>query len=155
VLVAVYGASDDLLGGLNYHVSDLSTDLAHRRLPLAVYLLAGALDDAVALLAGLLLGPLALGFRLLAGLVENAASLAAGLFDLAPVLRQELAGLRTRLLGLIDRLLDLGLALLYLLADRRVHVPDEQDQQDQEGHHRPEDQAGVAQVEDPRGIQLC
>ena len=155
MLVAVYGAADDLLGGLDDHVGDLAADLAHGRLSLAVYLLAGALDYAVALLAGLPLRPLALGFRLLAGLLEDPPSLAAGLFDLAPVLGQELACLSARLLGLVYGLFDLGLPLLDLLADRRVDVPDEQEQQDKEGYDLPEDQAGITQVEDPRRVQLC
>jgi hypothetical protein len=155
VLVAVYGAAYDLLGGLDNHIRHLATHIAHRRLALPVYLLAGALDDAVALLASLPLGPLALGLGLLAGLVQDAASLATGLLDLTPVLGQQLAGLGARLLGLVYGLFDLRLALLDLLADRRVHEPDEQSHQDQERHYRPEDQAGVAQVEDPRRVQLC
>jgi hypothetical protein len=155
VFVAVYGATDDLLGGLDDHIGDLATDLTHGRLALPIYLLAGALDDAVALLAGLPLGTLALGFGLLAGLVQYAASLAAGLFDLAPVLGQELAGFGARLLRLVYGLFDLGLAVLDLLPDRRVDVPNQQEQQDEKGYDLPEDQAGIAQVEDPRRVQLC
>ena len=139
MLVAVYGASDDLLGGLNDHIGHLAPDLTHGSLPLAVYLLAGALDDTVALFAGLLLRALALGFGLLAGLIEDSAPLATGLLDLAPVLGQKLAGFRARLLRLVYRAFDLGLALLDLFADRGVHVPDEQGQQDQERYNGPED----------------
>ena len=55
MLVTVYGAAYDLLRGLDHHVRDFSTDLAQSRLALAVYLLAGALDDAVALLIAFVL----------------------------------------------------------------------------------------------------
>ena len=114
--------------------------------------LAGTLDDAVALLAGLPLGSLALGLGLLAGVLEDLTALATGLLDLAPVLGQELARLGARLLGLVNGAFDLGLPILDLLADRRVDVPDEQEQQDEEGYDLPEDQAGIAQVEDARWV---
>ena len=55
MLVAVYGASEDLPGSLDDHVGDLASDLSHGRLALAVYLLAGPLDDAVALLIAFVL----------------------------------------------------------------------------------------------------
>ena len=134
MLVAVYGASDDLLGGLDDHVGDFASYLAHGRLAFAVDLLAGALDDAVALIAGLPLGTLALGLGLFAGVLENLAALAAGLLDLAPVLGQELAGLGPRLFGLVYGALYLGLALLDLPADRRIDVTPEEEEQDAESY---------------------
>jgi hypothetical protein len=147
VLIPIYRASYDLLGGLDYHVCDLAADLAQGRLPLAVYLLAGTLDDAVALLTSLPLGPLALGLGLLAGFLEYLPAFAAGLLDLAPVLGQELAGLGTCLCGLVYSTLYLGLALLDLPANRRLNVTPEEEDQDAESYQLPEDQAGVERVE--------
>ena len=86
MLLAVELLSDDALGCHYDHVSDLAAQLAQGGVPLALYLLAGALDDAIALLARLALGSLAGGLALLAGLVQDLARLAPCLFDLAPVL---------------------------------------------------------------------
>jgi hypothetical protein len=153
VLVVVDRAPEDLLGGLNHHAGDLAADVAYGALALAAYLLAGPLDDAVALLAGLLLRALALGVGLLAGVLQDAPALAAGLLDLAPVLGQKLAGFFARLLRLVDGALDLCLALLDLVPDRRVDVPDDQEQQNSEGDYLPEEQASLDQIEDARRIQ--
>src|SRR5918998_1690061 len=122
VPVAVELTPDDLLGGLDDHLGDLAAHLAQGRVSLALYLLAGALDDAVALLARLALGALALSLALLARLVQDLARLAAGLVDLR-------------------------LAVLDLVPDRRVDVAVEQKQEDHEGDDLPEDQARVKEIE--------
>src|ERR687894_2667347 len=119
VSVAVQLVSDDPLGGQDDHLGDLAAHLAQGVVALALYLLAGALDDAVALLARLALGALALGLALLARLVQDLAGLATRLFDLAPVLGEELARLAASLLRLVYGLLYLRLTALDLVPDRR------------------------------------
>src|SRR5215212_10291191 len=130
MVVAVYRAAQDLLGGLHDHAGDLLAHLSHRRLLLALYLLASPLDYAVGFLAGLLLGPLALGLADLAGLL-------AGFVDLLPVLLEKLTGLSPGLLRLVYSLLDGLLATLYLIPYRWVDEPVEQGEQDRKGHDLP------------------
>src|SRR5215207_7106724 len=122
--------SDNPLGGQYHHICDLAAQLAQGRVPLALYFLAGALDDALALLARLALGALSGGLALLAGLVQDLARLGPGL------------------LCLVYGLLYLRLAALDLVAYRRVDVAVEQEQEDHEGDDLPEDQARVEEVED-------
>src|SRR5829696_2435704 len=129
VPVTVQLVADNALGGQDHHLGDLAAHLAQGVVALALYLLAGALDDAVALLAGLPLGALAGRLTLLACLVQDLAGLAAGL------------------LRLVYGLLYLRLAALDLVPDRRVDVAVEQEQEDREGDDLPEDQARVGQVE--------
>src|ERR671933_369958 len=69
VIVAVYRAPYNLLGGLYDHVGDFLTQFAQRRLPLAVYILAGPFYHPVSLLAGLLPSLLRLVYGLLDGLL--------------------------------------------------------------------------------------
>src|ERR687886_846526 len=119
VVVAIYRAPYDLLGGLYDHVGDLLTQFAQRRLPLAVYILAGPFYHPISLLASLLLGPVTLGLTLLAGLFADLACLLASLLDLLSVIFQKIARLFPGLLRLVYGLLDGLLTLPDLVPDRR------------------------------------
>src|SRR5919202_2611049 len=133
VVVAVYRAPYNLLGGLYDHAGDFLTQFAQRRLPLAVYILAGPFYHPVSLLAGLLLGPLTLSLSLLAGLFTDLACLLASLLDLLTVIFQKLAGLFPSLLRLVYGLLDGLLALPDLIPDRRVDEPHQEREEEMEG----------------------
>jgi len=72
---------------------------------------------------------------------------------LAEYRRQKLPRLLACILRLVDGALDLLLALVDLLPNRRVDVPDDQEQEEGEGEHLPEEEARLDQVEDARFVQ--